>query len=145
MSRTKNVEKQQLPLPRHSPERRQLSRVCWTSQAKKAAPDNVTWAAHEGQFVTKQLHRWSDRTLRDLKSSEQRILLGILSSGIGRSALSEWFLNSKKKHIAYIFKDKDTRERVLTFNDDGTTVFRNVVINSPHDEVSHTRRPETSD
>jgi len=95
--------------------------------------------------VTKQSRRWSDRTLRDLKSSEPRILLGFLSSGIGRSALSEWFPTSKKKRIAFIFKGKDTRERVLTFNDDGTTVFRNVGNNSPHDAVSHTRRPESSE
>jgi len=41
-SRTKHPEMWQLPFPRHSPERRQLSRLCWTRQTTNAAPDTLT-------------------------------------------------------------------------------------------------------
>ena len=55
-----------------------------------------------GSALRKHSRCWSDRTLRDLKSSEPRILLGFLSSGTGSSALSEWFPTSKKIYFLHL-------------------------------------------
>jgi hypothetical protein len=44
----KEFRKRQLPFPRHSPERRQLSRLCWTRQTINAAPDTLTLGCSGG-------------------------------------------------------------------------------------------------
>jgi hypothetical protein len=50
-----------------------------------------------------------------------------------------------KNRSAFIFNGNDNKEHALTLDDNGTTAFRYVGNNSPHDAVSHTTRPESSE